>query len=156
MIQNKEIFIKNPFSTHISIDLIDYSIFKLQNSIIFDDLSYIYLFIPFFPKISREKQGRNKGLLNSAWGRIKEFWPKYLSLILKSMKSKKNNLLCDDFFYNNCIKICTVLDKMSRNKKIAFGMSDLTLLTDPLVTLVTLRGVCFRASKPNSFQKIES
>ena len=44
MIQNKEIFIKNPFSAHISIHLIDYSIVKLQNSIIFDDLSHIYLF----------------------------------------------------------------------------------------------------------------
>ena len=155
MIQNKEIIHKNQFSAHISIHLIDYSIFKLQNSIIFDDdLSHVYLCIPFFPKISREKQGRNKDLLNLAWGRNKEFWPKYLSLILKSMKSMKNNLLCDDFFYNNCIKICTVLDKMSRDKKIAFGMSDHTLLTDPLVTL--LGGVCFRASKPNSLQKIES
>ena len=53
-IQNKEIFIKNPFSAHISIHVIDYSIFKLQNSIIFEDLSHIYLFIPFFPKISCE------------------------------------------------------------------------------------------------------
>lgn len=41
MIQNKEIFIKNPFSANISIHLIDYSIFKLQNSIIFDDVSHI-------------------------------------------------------------------------------------------------------------------
>ena len=82
MIQNKEIFIKNPFSAHISIHLIDYSIFKLQNSIIFDDLSHIYLFIPFFPKISREKQGRNKDFFNLAWGRNKEFWPKYLPLYL--------------------------------------------------------------------------
>ena len=80
MIQNKKIFIKNPFSAHISIHLIDYSIFKLQNSIICDDLSHIYLFIPFFPKVSREKQGRKKDFLNLARGRNKEFWPKYLPL----------------------------------------------------------------------------
>ena len=35
-------------------------------------LSRVYLFIPFFPKISREKQGRNKDFLNLAWGRNKE------------------------------------------------------------------------------------
>ena len=89
MIQNKEIFMKNLFSAHISIHLIDYSIFKLQNSIIFDDLSHIYLFIPFFPKISREKQGRNKDFLNLAWGRNKEFWPKYLPLIIGKKTHKK-------------------------------------------------------------------
>ena len=79
MIRNKEIFIKNPFSALTSIHLIDYLIFKLQNSIIFDDLIH-YLFIPFFPKISREKQRRNKEFLNLAWGRNKKFWPKYLPL----------------------------------------------------------------------------
>jgi hypothetical protein len=38
------------------------------------------MFIAFFPKISREKQGRNKDFLNLAWGRNKEFCPKYIPL----------------------------------------------------------------------------
>ena len=66
MIHNKEMFMKSPISAHNSINLRAYSIFKLQNSSIIDDLLHGIPIFPHFVQNCRKNEEEIRTFFNLA------------------------------------------------------------------------------------------